>query len=382
MMWKKFLNAFFIAGTAFNAAAYELPSSTGTHRVRFEADAAGFNEYTRVIELEGNVRLEELSADGKQQKFIRARNLAVNMAGRTVVSPSDFVMDDDTGTVYGKSGFVDYGNNSGLINDGRFLYKNFVFRGRSVQFDKDGYVYKKASLTSCDDDPPHYRLRASRLYLAPERYFLAYNAVFFLGKIPVFYFPVIYKPFGGGTPIVSSFFPGYDERYGFFVKSNWVYRVNRETRVKAYLDYFARRGIGMGGELDYRRPEKNISNISLYRIRETAAAADRWGINGGYWHSFNRFNESDPAQYYSQSSFRLLSDPSFNNDFFRTNPFAISPDKQAGLAFTRKTNYTVTRLSVYGREERSAADPDKFRKSYESAPRLDFNAVPFSVLRL
>ena len=381
-MGKKLLIALFITAAALNAGAYELPSSTGAHRVRFEADSAGFNEYTRVIDLEGNVRLEELSADGKQQKLIRARSLSVNMASRTVAAPSDFVMDDDTGTVYGKSGFFDYGNNSGIINEGRFLHKNFVFRGRSVQFDKEGYVYKKASLTSCDDDPPHYRLRASRLYLAPERYFLAYNTVFFLGKIPVFYFPVIYKPLGGGTPFVSSFFPGYDERNGFFVKSNYVYRVNRETRVKAYLDYFAKRGVGMGGELDYRRPEKNISNISLYRIREYGMETDRWGINGGFWHSFSRFNESDPAQYYSQSSFRLLSDPSFNNDFFRTNPFAISPDKQASLAFTRKTNYTVTRLSVAGRDERSLTDPEKFRKSYESAPRLELNVMPFRMLRL
>ncbi|MDO8805061.1 MAG: hypothetical protein Q7R35_11565 [Elusimicrobiota bacterium] len=381
-MNKIILAALFVMGTALQAGAYELPSSTGTHRVRFEADAAGFNEYTRAIDLEGNVRLEELSADGKQQKLIRANSLTVSMASRTVAAPSDFVMDDDTGTVYGKSGFFDYGNNSGLINEGRFLHKNFIFRGRSVRFDKDGYMYKKASLTSCDEDPPHYRLRASRIFLAPERYFLAYNTVFFIGRIPVFYFPVIYKPIGGGTPFVSSFFPGYDERNGFFVKSNYVYRVNPETRVKAYLDYFARRGIGMGGELDYRRPEKNISNISLYRIREYGRGTDRWGINGGYWHSFNRFNESDPAQYYSQSFFRLLSDPSFNNDFFRTNPFAISPDKQASLAFTRKTNYTVSRLSVTGRDERSAADPEKFRRSYESAPRLDFNTVPFSVLRL
>jgi len=364
------------------AAAYELPSSTGTHRVRFGADAAKFNEYTRAIDLEGNVKLEEISADGKQQKLIRARELTVNMASRTVVAPSDFVMDDDTGTIYGKSGFMDYGNDSGFIKGGRFLHKNFIFSGRSIKFDKDGYVYKRASLTTCDEEPPHYQLRASRIYLAPERYFLAYNTVFFVGQIPVFYFPIIYKPFGGGTPFVSSFYPGYDERNGFFIKSNYVYRLSPETRIKAYLDYFARRGIGTGGELDYRKPGKNISDVSVYRIKESGTDKDRWGVNGGYWHSFNKFNESDTARYYSQSFFRLLSDPSFNNDFFRTNPFAISPDKQASLAFTRSTNYTVTRLSVYGRDERSSTDTAKFVKSYESAPRLDFNTVPFRLLRV
>lgn len=349
--------------------------------MRFEADSAGFNEYTRVITLEGNVRLEELAADGKQLKLIRARGLSVDMASRTVSAPGDFVIDDDTGTVYGRSGFYDYGNSAGVINDGRFLHRNFVFRGRQVKFDREGYTYKRASLTSCDDEPPHYRLRASRIQLYPERYFIAYNTVFFLGKVPVFYFPLLYKPMGRGTPFVSSFYPGYDERNGFFVKSNYLYRVSPGMRVKAYLDYFDRRGVGTGGEFDYRLAEKHVSNLSAYRIREYGRDADRWGLNGGYWHAFNRFNESDPAQYYGQAFFRLISDPAFNNDFFRTNPFAVSPDKQASAAFVRKTNYTVTRLSAYGRDEYDSGRR-KFVRAYESSPRLDFNTVPFSLPKL
>ncbi|OGS11593.1 MAG: hypothetical protein A2285_08325 [Elusimicrobia bacterium RIFOXYA12_FULL_57_11] len=362
-----------------SAGAYELPSSTGAHRVRFWADEAQFNEYTRVIALSGDVKLEEVSAQDRVMKLVRARNLSVNMASRTVISPADFVVDDDTGTIYGKSGEISYASDSGNINDARFSYKNFVFRGRRVEFDQSGYVYKKASVTSCEEEPPHYRLRASRIYLAPGRYFLAYNTMLFIGKIPVFYFPVFYKPIGGGTPFVSSFFPGYDERNGFFIKSNYAYRINPRTRARVYLDYFAKRGVGTGGELDYHRPEKNTSNVSLYRIREYGSHIDRWGINGGYWHSFNRFNESDPAQYYSQSFFRLISDPAFNNDFFRSNPFAVSPDKQASLAFTRKSNYTVMRVSAYGRDERSVRNPEKFRKAYESAPRLDLNVMPFAI---
>ncbi len=349
--------------------------------MRFSADNASFNEYTRAIDLEGNVKLEEISAEGRHLKLIRARNLTVNMASRTVVSPSDFVLDDDTGTVYGRGGFIDYGSETGRIADGRFSHKNFVFRGRVIEFDKDGYTYKRASITSCDEEPPHYRLRSSRIYLAPERYFLAYNNVFFVGRIPVLYLPVVYKPMGGGTPFVSIFRPGYDERNGFFIKSSYIFRVNPETRAKLYLDYFEKRGFGTGGELDYRRPEKNITNVSLYRIKEYGLEKDRWGMSGGYWHRLNRFNESDPAQYYSQGFFRLLSDPRVNNDFFRTNPFAVSPDEQASVALTRNTAFSVTRLSAYGRETHSP-DYSSFRKANSSIPRLDYNTVPFRLGRL
>jgi len=375
------LTLLLLAAAAVRAAAYDLPVSSGTHRVHFDSDYAKFNEYTREIDLEGNVKLEEFSAADKPVKIIRARFLTVNMDSRTVVSPSDFVMDDDTGTVYGKSGTMNYGTESGRITDGRFAYNSFIFRGRSVEFDKTGYVYKKASITSCDDEPPYYKLRSTRIYLVPDKYFLAYNNVFFLGKLPVFYLPVLYRPLVGGTPFVSIFRPGYDQRNGFFIKSTFVYRVSATTRAKLFLDYFTRRGIGTGGEFDYRKPEKNITDVSVYRIKESAIEKERWGANGGYWHMLNRFNESDPAQYYSQGVFRLLSDPQVNNDFFRSNPFAVSPDEQASVALTRKTNYTLTRISASGRETHTA-DYTRFEKAESSIPRLDFNTVPFSVLKL
>ena len=367
---------------AVSAAAYDLPSSTGTHRVRFDADEAHFNEYTRVIDLSGQVKLEEVSEGDRIQKLIRARNLSVDMTSHTVVSPADFVMDDDTGTMYGQSGFMNYSDNTGIVNGVRFSYDKFIFRGAKVEFDAAKYVYKKASVTSCEEEPPHYRINSSRIYVAPGRYFLSYNNVFFLGSIPIFYFPVLYRPVGDGTPFVTSLFPGYDQRNGAYLKTNYAYRINPGMKVKAYLDYFSKRGLGMGGEVDYRKPEKTMANVSAYRIREYGATTDRWGLNGGYWHSFNRFNESDPAQYYSQSSFRLISDPAFNNDFFRTNPFAVSQDKQASLAFTRKTNYTVTRLSANVRDVRSSTDTTKFYRDSEAVPRLDFNTVPFKVLKL
>jgi len=373
------LQFLFLAGLHSAAIAYELPSSTGTHHIGFSAEEGQFNEYTRIINLKGNAILKEISPAGKTHKIIRAVEMNINMASRTAVSPGDFVMDDDTGTVYGKSGVFEYGTNSGFINDGRIGYENFIFRGSRIEFNDRRYLYKKASITSCDEDPPHYSIRASRIYLAPNRYFLAYNTVFFLGRVPLFYFPVLYRPFGdSGMPFSSYFRPGYDERNGFYLKSTLVYKFNPNLRGKLFLDYFGRKGFGAGGEVDYRKPGKDISNLSVYRIKETGSERDRWGANGGYWHSFNRFSESDPARYYSQSSFRLLSDPSFNNDFFRSNPFAVSPDKQASIAFTRQSNYTVTRLSVAEHYVRGA-DLKSFTRDYKSAPRLDFNTVPFKI---
>ena len=249
-------------------ARYELPSSTGTHRVVFSADKGEFNENTRVISLRGNVRLDEVGEDEQLVKTIKARHLVVDQLRNTVRAPEDFVLNDASGTVYGKSGVFDYAANTGHINDGRFAYKSFFFSGKRMEITPGRYLYKKASLTTCDETPPHFKIRASRIYLVPDRYFLTYNNLFYLGPVPVFYFPVLYRPLGGGTPFVSSFIPGYDRRSGVFIKSTYAYRFTPAIKGKLFLDYFSRLGFGMGGEADYRESEKTNANLSVYRIRE------------------------------------------------------------------------------------------------------------------
>ena len=363
------------------AGAYEMPSSTGTHRVVFSSEQGDFNENTRVINLQGSVQLDELGPDNKLIKTIKARSLTVNSSSSTIYAPEDFVLEDASATVYGKSGSFDYASDTGYIDYGRFAYRNFFFSGRRVEMNSKRYLYKKAAITSCDETPPDFKIRSSRIYLVPDKYFLSYNNIFYLGPVPIFYFPMLYKPLIGGLPFVSNFSPGYGERNGFFVKSNYSYKFNPETRGKLYLDYFSKLGFGTGGELDYREKDKTFANVSMYRIREYRASADRWGINGGFWHRFNRFSESDPASYYAQSAYRLLSDPSFNNDYFRSNPFAISPDKQASIAFTRTTNTTVTRVSAATLYTRSP-DLKHFDRAAESVPRLDFQRLPFTIAKI
>ncbi len=363
------------------AGAYELPSSTGTHRVVFSSEQGDFNENTGIINLQGSVQLDELGPDNKLVKTIKARRLTVNSSSSTINAPEDFVLEDSSGTVYGKSGDFDYAADTGYIDYGRFAYRNFFFSGKKVEMNSRRYLYKKAAITSCDETPPDFQIKSSRIYLVPDDYFLSYNNIFYLGKIPIFYFPVLYKPLIGGLPFVSNFSPGYGGRNGFFIKSSYAYKFNPEARGKLYLDYFSRQGIGTGGELDYKEKDKTLADISMYRIREYGASSDRWGMNGGFWHRFNSFSESDPASYYGQSAYRLLSDPNFNNDYFRTNPFAVSPDKQASMAFTRTTNTTVTRLSAATLYTRSS-DLKHFEKASESVPRLDFQRLPFTIAKI
>ncbi|HBP09800.1 MAG TPA: hypothetical protein DD629_06340, partial [Treponema sp.] len=56
--------------------------------------------------------------------------------------------------------------------------------------DSSGSVaFKNAALTFCDDEDPHWKVKASRIWLLPGGEFAFLNAVVYVGKIPVLYLP-------------------------------------------------------------------------------------------------------------------------------------------------------------------------------------------------
>lgn len=354
---------------------YELPSSTGIPHLFFTADEAEYDKANDTIHLKGRVKLSEKErGGGVAPRTMRAGELHIRVSSRIVVSPGEVLVEEGSNAIYGKSGWFNTSSHEGALSGVAAAYKPWRVEGESLEIKNRRHVYTKAVLTSCDMFPPHYRIKISRLTIIPERRLFATNAVFYLGKVPVLYSPFFYKSLRPDPPFVTKLRPGYDERNGLYLKTSTFHRFNDKTTGKLFLDYFSRRGLGTGGEVDYNDPENFRGNVSGYRIREYGTPSDRWGVGGGHWQKIS------PA-YYSQSQFKLLSDVYFNNDFFRRNPFAVSPDMNASAAFVRQTSLTTTRLS-FSRRDAQTSGTDRFHKVHESLPRLDFRTSPVAIKRL
>lgn len=359
-----------------NSSSLEVELSTGINRLEFESEYANYSEGTGRISLSTGVVIRQISENDRVLKTIKAEKLEINTSASDIIFNSEFSMEDSSGLVKAGKGVYNYKTSAGEIENGTFYIEKFIFKGRTIRVEEKKYVYKKATITTCAEEEPHYHISAYRISLVPGKRFLAYNTFFYLGKVPVFYFPVIYKPLGGGSPVLSQFYPGYDERSGFFIKSNYIYKFNRHTKLKLFVDYFSKQGFGTGTEIDYFNPKKNITSLAAYRIREYGKSSDRWGLNGGFWHSLRSPDYKPGRDLYAQTYFRLISDPNFNNDYFRANPFAVSSDKQASAALTYKNSHMVARASSHVRYLSTASAGGEFRKSEEVTPRLDFQTVP------
>lgn len=55
-------------------------------------------------------------------------------------------------------------------------------------------TFKNSSLTFCDDENPHWHIDATRTWLLPGGEFAFFNALLYVGVVPVMYFPAFYYP--------------------------------------------------------------------------------------------------------------------------------------------------------------------------------------------
>ncbi|MFH1618490.1 MAG: hypothetical protein ABIG11_01140, partial [bacterium] len=360
--------------------AYDLPSSTGVSHLFFEADSAEYDRSLDRLNLKGNARVTEKEREGGLPgRVMKGEEFHVWPASSMVVSPGKVLVEEDVNAIYGDSGEFNTATRRGRLNGVAAAYSPWLIQGKSLDLREGKHIYKRAVMTSCDEIEPHFRIKASRLSAIPDKRILAYNAFFYLDKMPVLYLPFFYKSLGKDPAYVTILEPGHDEKNGEYLKSTTMHRFSPSVTGKLFLDYFGRRGIGTGFEADYDDRKSSKANFSVYRIREYGSSQDRWSMAGGHW--IKMAGEIScptcpaPVQYYSQSQFRLISDTHFNNDFFRANPFAVSPDMNASMAFVRQTPLTISRLSWY-RLDIQKPGSNHFQKSFESRPRLDFQTSP------
>jgi len=333
--------------------------------VEFKSTYAYYDHLNGIVELSSGVVINLLDEKENVIGKLKTENATISVTSYTALMKSSFTLETSSLTVNAENGFYDFKKNVAVFNDAIAYYDNFILKGSVIEKKEEKYIYKRAKITTCNYDPPHYYISALRTVFLPQKYFISYNNVFYLGRIPIFYLPVMYKPLGEGTPVISQFYPGYDERNGFYIKSNYTYKFSRYLKTKLFIDYYSKKGWGFGGEVYKYNPSNIKLDISYYRIDERDSKI-LWGANGGMWYKVYSNNN---REIYMQSFARMLSDPDFNNKYFRTNPFSISDDKQWDFSITYKMISSYLRVHL---KEYYIRYDDSFRESLSYMPKVEY----------
>ncbi len=166
----------------------------GKNTTVITANTINYNRATDMIYAEGNVSLSQSGGE-----TISAASLLFNTATLEGVF-------DDGRAVHESSDAINLPSGSKLI------VASDIF-GR----DSGGTVaFKTGELTFCDDDDPHWRIKATRIWLLPGGEFAFLNAVLFVGHVPLMWLPAFYYP---KDELVFNPAFGYRAREGYFINT-------------------------------------------------------------------------------------------------------------------------------------------------------------------
>jgi LPS-assembly protein len=242
--WEVQALSHFIPGTVEGKIDYDLANGTATgtngvyvkyQNATMTANSAALNMKTGDVEADGNVRIE--SADqlwvGDHIHYNFKTKQMRTEQFRTGRSP--------------------------IFASGKNLSGNSSNR---VYFAESGAV------TTDDTADPAYQVRASRIKILPGKSVEMWNAVLYLGDVPVFYFPYYKRNLG---PHANNYTvtPGYNSRFGGYALNTYRWYLGEDLDGKIHADYRAKRGVGVGPDINGRLGQWGDFKLQYYYTHDS-----------------------------------------------------------------------------------------------------------------
>ncbi|EGO64128.1 LptA/OstA family protein [Acetonema longum] len=231
------------------------------------------------------------------------------------------------------------------------------------------YHTEDASVTVCDQDPPHFRYTAKTAdYYPSSRKLRLTKAAYWEGQHKIIELEAV------TLPLYDKVTAGYDDDEGWYLKTQNRYDMNRRDYGLSYRDYMSRRGLGFGAR-EYRKGEKSQNELYWYASgtpgRDNQIFRGEWQlshVDSSQRISFERrengwFGKADlweaSASYLASDDFRTTN---FNTTyFFQDNQLAPYSVVNSSLSQSLRLDQNLTGHAMvnWRREEQFSAENTK-----------------------
>ena len=191
--------------------------------------AERMNTVGDVIIMSGSVRIS-FSAENTGKRILSADTVAVDLASKILQASGDVTLEDEDGknrTFRGQVVSLDWGSLDVVVFDGQSSTTRsnssgsgivFYVSGKEVSYDGDsaGVFFNNGTIATWKDDP-YWSISANKLSLSGNDMFID-RAVFRLGRVPVFYFPIFFYP---GTTLSFNPSIGMSSTKGAFLNTTY-----------------------------------------------------------------------------------------------------------------------------------------------------------------
>ncbi|MFH1683670.1 MAG: hypothetical protein ABIA67_02175 [Candidatus Margulisiibacteriota bacterium] len=140
---------------------------------------------------------------------------------------------------------------------------------RKLDDQKGKMLGEGGSLTTCDDEVPHFFATADKVEYYPEDKIVGYNVFLYVGRMPAFWLPYFYYDLSKKEKRNWVF--GHNEVEGDYIKSAWGYPLGI-----LYLDLMQKKGFGHGTEIAYGLSGLGAGTLYLYHLDEEDTGITDW----------------------------------------------------------------------------------------------------------
>ncbi len=280
--------------------------------------------------------------------LLTARNATLNQRTGEITAEGDVRLERQGVVWLGKSLQYNFITGKVIARNFKTGQPPFFVGAEAVVGDTKAGIYAAANgmLTTDDVAKPGYSIRAKSIVVVPGEYIMARNAVLYLGKVPVFWFPY-YRRSLVRHPNYWTLVPGYRSRDGAYLLSayNWYWSERLDGAM--HLDGRWKRGVGVGPDFNWHLPRFGEGQFKYYYLHDLEPGMtttdrpikeDRQRV----WFSHQVAINSNLT---AKAMVRWQSDPMIVRDFFESE-YQENPQPSTYLEVNQQwTNFTLNLLA-------------------------------------
>ncbi|WP_424245136.1 LPS-assembly protein [Elusimicrobium posterum] len=378
---KKFCFSVLFCAAVLNsqAADYELPPPENDTYIYYSADYLNYDNQGRILSLDGDVNVVFVDPQYPETKMF-TQNLTLDQNQKSVYSQGDVRIEQGSAVMTGRDFFYNYQSRELEIKGISADYPPIrLMDAESAQMKDGKQIFKSAKITCCDVEDPHYYIKLGHVSMNEKKRIFGYNGLLYIGNVPVFYLPVFWRSLDSQKPWTTYVDFTQSSKTGFGLLTSTVFQPTNYLRGIINLDGYTQAGFGYGAQLMVVNSEDVKANVEAYAIDDNEYEKYRWGVNGGLRaliaDTSERLEKEDGAMYQSQGQFRAVSDPYFNDTYFRSNPYKFMPDQDVNFSFSRQSRSSIMRAS-YSQKDIFNRDTEKYEVAERVLPKIEYQLMP------
>ncbi len=214
----------------------------------------------------------------------------------------------------------------------------------------NAYLVRDGVMTTSDSSKPDYYFKAKGIRIYPKDRVVFLNAMLYVGKTPIFWFPYLYQSLNKDQGFLLT--PGYKTGWGAFVLSTYTFPIADKWSGQLHLDLRSDRGVGVGfdSEMKFGKDDRSWAQFRSYYADDAKPGTNNTGLSrepidaSRYRVTLqSRIYVTDDI--YANIDFNKLSDRRFEEDFFQSE-FRIDPQPDNVISLTKwDPNFTITAIA-------------------------------------